>query len=154
MLPYGITYFCDDIRFEQQNKFSLIGCYGPDIVLHQALPAIMPKFCALIQVRFPAEPRSPGKISIYLPEREPILISEWSEEKEYTPDEPHRLDDEKDKDLITQRAFLFPCIFSPFPISKEGHIKVRMEYRSEIIRLGAIQIIYKPDLTEPSPIQS
>ena len=46
--------FCDDIRQEIGNKFSLIGCYGPLIQVHP-LPALMPKLCASIKVYTPIE---------------------------------------------------------------------------------------------------
>jgi len=37
--------FCDDFRLEVNGKFSLIGCYGPDLVVQQ-FPARLPKLCA------------------------------------------------------------------------------------------------------------
>jgi|SRR5215510_5048644 len=141
MWPYGISYFCDDIRFEQQNKYSLVGCYGPDIILRGSPPFVLPKFCILIQVRFPPENRSAGKILVYEPSQEqPLWSIEWPEEHNYVLDEPSKQDVTRDKDVVIERAFVYPCVFSPLMIHAEGHIKVRMEYQSQIIRLGALRV--------------
>jgi hypothetical protein len=148
MLPYGITYFCDDIRFEQQNKFSLIGCYGSDIILSQVPPIALPKFCIITQIRFSAELRSAGKLMVYMPDDQLVTVAEWPDEEHYTSSLP--VQNEK-SDLQSQRAFLFPMIFSPFPISKDGHIRVRMEYRGEIIRLGALHVVINPSTASPQP---
>ena len=144
----------DDIRFEQQNKFSLIGCYGPDLILLQKPPVVLPKFCMVIQTRFPAEPRSPGKIVIYLPDgEEPLTTIEWEQEPEYKMD--RILNPKVDKDVEIQRAFLFPCIFSPLLIQQSGPIRARMFYRSETIKLGAIQVVFKDESrSEPSAAAS
>ena len=49
-----IAQFCDDIRHEVGNKFSLMGCYGDDMVFDK-LPAVAPKLCAQIRVITPAD---------------------------------------------------------------------------------------------------
>lgn len=46
--------FCDDIRQEIGNKFSLIGCYG-GIIEVDPIPSVMPKLCALVRVHTPIE---------------------------------------------------------------------------------------------------
>lgn len=38
-----VTY-CDDIREEVRNKYSLVGCYSTDLVLKK-IPATLPKLC-------------------------------------------------------------------------------------------------------------
>lgn len=46
--------FCDDIRHEVGNKYSLIGCYGNELYIEK-LPAVMPKFCAHVQAMTPLD---------------------------------------------------------------------------------------------------
>jgi hypothetical protein len=41
--------FCDDIRQEVGNKFSLMGCYGPSMLV-SAFPLLLPKLCAQVKV--------------------------------------------------------------------------------------------------------
>jgi hypothetical protein len=40
-----IAQFCDDVRQEIGNKFSLMGCYGSDLYV-PAFPITLPKLCA------------------------------------------------------------------------------------------------------------
>jgi hypothetical protein len=37
-----VTQFCDDVRYEIGNKYSLIGCYGDELIVDK-LPALLPK---------------------------------------------------------------------------------------------------------------
>jgi hypothetical protein len=152
MTPYGLSYFCDDIRFEQQNKFSLIGCYGPDMILQQQpLPVLLPKLGILIQVRFPLERRAAGKILIYAPGADPMPLIEWPEEENYVRDDARKKETEQDQDLTPQRVALFPCVLSPFVIQKDGHLKIRMIYGSETIRLGALRVVLQDQSSVATP---
>lgn len=45
-----IAQFCDDVRQEIGNKFSLMGCYGTDLYV-PAFPITLPKLCAFVHVR-------------------------------------------------------------------------------------------------------
>jgi hypothetical protein len=49
-----IAQFCDDVRQEIGNKFSLMGCYGTDLYV-PAFPITLPKLCAFVHVRTPRE---------------------------------------------------------------------------------------------------
>lgn len=42
-------YFCDDIRQEVDGKMSLIGCYGPEMVV-PSFPVTLSKLCAVVKV--------------------------------------------------------------------------------------------------------
>ena len=43
-----VTQFCDDVRYEVGNKFSLIGCYSDELIAEK-LPVALPKLC--VQIR-------------------------------------------------------------------------------------------------------
>jgi hypothetical protein len=49
-----IAQFCDDVRQEIGNKFSLMGCYGTDLYV-PSFPITLPKLCAFVYVRTPRE---------------------------------------------------------------------------------------------------
>lgn len=49
-----IAQFCDDVRQEIGNKFSLMGCYGTDLYV-PAFPITLPKLCVFVHVRTPRE---------------------------------------------------------------------------------------------------
>lgn len=54
--------FCDDIRQEIGNKYSLVGCYGPSMLL-SAMPVVLPKLCAFVRIYTPIH-RPFAKVSI------------------------------------------------------------------------------------------
>jgi hypothetical protein len=45
-----IAQFCDDVRQEIGNKFSLMGCYGTDLYV-PSFPMTLPKLCVFVHVR-------------------------------------------------------------------------------------------------------
>jgi hypothetical protein len=45
-----IAQFCDDVRQEIGNKFSLMGCYGTDLYV-PTFPITLPKLCVFVHVR-------------------------------------------------------------------------------------------------------
>ncbi len=49
-----IIQYCDDVRQEIGNKYSLIGCYGDDLLLER-FPALLPKFCAQVKATTPRD---------------------------------------------------------------------------------------------------
>ncbi|OJX68065.1 hypothetical protein [Magnetospirillum sp. 64-120] len=48
------TVYCDDIRFEQQGKVSIIGTFGGAVLL-PAYPATLPKLCVVVSVMIPLD---------------------------------------------------------------------------------------------------
>lgn len=47
-------YFCDDIREEIGGKTSLMGCYGPELVVPD-FPVTLSKLCAAVRIFSPAD---------------------------------------------------------------------------------------------------
>ena len=66
-----IAQFCDDVRQEIGNKFSLMGCYGTDLYV-PAFPITLPKLCAFVHVRTPRE-RPFERLSLRLVRGEDVL---------------------------------------------------------------------------------
>jgi hypothetical protein len=46
--------FCDDIRVEQGNKFSIMGCYDQTLLVSE-FPITLPKLCFVIVARTPTD---------------------------------------------------------------------------------------------------
>lgn len=68
---YVTVQFCDDIRQEVGNKYSLVGCYGP-LMLLSAMPVVLPKLCAFVRIYTPVN-RPYAKLSIRVLRGEQLL---------------------------------------------------------------------------------
>ena len=51
--PYGITVFCDDIRYEVNGKTTLVGCYSSEMNFNGPSPGVLPIFAAWVNVNIP-----------------------------------------------------------------------------------------------------
>lgn len=52
--PYLETLFCDDIREEVSGKMTLVGVYGPNLLV-QSFPAKIPKLCLHMRLVLPEQ---------------------------------------------------------------------------------------------------
>jgi hypothetical protein len=68
---YVTVQFCDDIRQEVGNKYSLVGCYGPAMLL-SAVPIVLPKLCAFVRIYTPID-RPFAKLSIRVLREDQLL---------------------------------------------------------------------------------
>jgi len=68
------TFVCDDIREEKNNKFSLMGMYGKEIIFNK-LPALLPKLCFLITLEEIREKFSKIEITMKLPKTKPQVFN-------------------------------------------------------------------------------
>jgi len=66
-----IAQFCDDVRQEIGNKFSLMGCYGTDLYV-PSFPITLPKLCAFVHVRTPRE-QPFGRLTLRLVRSDELL---------------------------------------------------------------------------------
>lgn len=147
MEPYGITIFCDDIRFEQHGKYSVIGCYGPDMIVSE-FPALLPKFACLVQLRFPATRLLPMTLKVYFPgdAEDAPGFSQQIHPGEDTDPAP------APAEVLAQgvdplRGVLYPLVLSPLPLQQPGRIKVRVSHGDKIIRAGTL-VVKKMEITE------
>ena len=49
MIDSIFVNYCDDIRFERGDKISLVGVYGPQMVVPE-LPITLPRLCMFLQI--------------------------------------------------------------------------------------------------------
>ena len=68
------TIVCDDIREEKNNKFSLMGMYGKEIIFNK-LPALLPKLCILILIEEVREKFAKIEITMKLPKTKPQVFN-------------------------------------------------------------------------------
>lgn len=142
--PYGVVVFADDVRFEHQNKFSLIGCYGPQLIIYSALPATLPKLAAFVQIRFPPIQIPALKFMFYFPgDTEPTQSIDFAAPQEQSISSIEDLP-LSDPDLERQAGASIPFLFGPVTIQSEGYLRVRVGYEDKIIKVGALQIISQP----------
>lgn len=149
---YGITTFCDDIRFEQFGKLTLVGCYGSELLLHEQFPYLLPRLGIFVQLRFPPNQRSPSQIKIYFPENEnePAITMDIPTQ---TQEDTQKLSlHSLDPDITTQLATNIPFIAGPIMLEKEGYIKVRVLCGDQLLKVGTLRIrkATRPELQQKS----
>ena len=137
--PYGWTIFCDDIRHEVGNKFSFMGVYKGDLIVHGAFPATLPKFGLAVSYRVYLDDARLEEVTlaVYLPGDEDgnpsikgaIPISEMVAKA----DPPSRGGD-------TFREFQVVIVASPLTLKQSGRIKVRAIGGAGVIKLGSLRV--------------
>ena len=127
-----VTQYCDDIRREVGNKYSLMGCYGNELIAEK-LPAVLQKLCVQVRVITPIdEPFSKLVIHAFLNgdsiadiEVDTAKMSEM--EKEASPD----------ANWITVTAML---VLSPLAIEEPCTLKIEAETEGETLIGGSLRI--------------
>ena len=129
-----IAQFCDDIRQEIGNKYSLMGCYGDEMVIDK-LPAVLPKLCAQIKVLTPAD-----RPFIRLLVRATINGETAAEIEMPVP----RIDEkvsEKARTSETGRLSMVAIMaISPLPITEPCKVRIEAETEDGIIKGSALSI--------------
>lgn len=141
--PSGYTLFCDDIRKEEGGKLTLVGLYGPELIVFAPLPAILPKFGMLITyVERPQESDAPLELQVSFPgdpEGEPshrISVSDdvvKSFRNVSVPAEVSSLDEA----ILVMKL---DGLISPFVIQQEGFVRVSIVRGDLQIRVGSLRI--------------
>jgi Family of unknown function (DUF6941) len=138
---FGHSVFCDDIRFEEGGKISLLGVYQGAMYIHGDFPATLPKFGILLRyherigidasklifkVFMPGDPDEAPSVAGEVP------IEELRKQVASTSDQ----EGEEPRFHIVQANF----VLSPLLIKQPGVIKVRATADSQIIRMGVLRI--------------
>jgi hypothetical protein len=142
--PHGQTIFCDDIRQEAGNKFSLMGIFQGDMLIHLPFPATLPKLGLFITyTESIIEAPTKMTLMIYIPgdtEEKPsfTIPIEWPE------DTPQQSDMPEDK--IRQVKMQF--VLTPIVFKEPGRIRVRMDKMGTIVKLGSMKVQQGPPLSQ------
>ena len=124
--------FCDDIRQEVGNKLSLMGCYGPDLVV-DALPAVLPRLCVQIRLVTPkARPCERAVIRLFMNDDDllgelEIPVAEMN--KQIT-----------NSDETTRLTYMSIMTFTPFAFEKEGVLRLEAETETGVIRGSRLRL--------------
>lgn len=138
--PVGISIFCDDIRFEQGNKLTFVGCYGTEMLISGPLPALLPRLGIFVQLRLPAGTSSPSQIRVYFPDSkddEPAYVMDIAAPSAET---IKKSQETPSPDIVPILASNVPILLGPVVIAMEGLIKVRVEWGGKTIKAGTIKI--------------
>ncbi|MGH8129302.1 MAG: DUF6941 family protein [Steroidobacteraceae bacterium] len=130
-----IAQFCDDVRQEIGNKFSLMGCYGTDLYVPE-FPITLPKLCVFVNVRTPTEePFETLTIRVVRAEQELAkLIAD-----------PDRLNSPEETPIwarwLTMTGVL---VMAPFHAVEPCDLRVQAETESGVIESGRFSIKKMP----------
>lgn len=134
-----IAQFCDDVRQEIGNKYSLMGCYGPELIINK-LPATLAKLCAQVRVQTPID-RAFTKLVIRA-----IFNGDVLAEIELPP---------SDLDLMQKKAasadegvaIIVMAIFSfsPLAISEPCKLQIEAETEDEILKGNSLLLRERTD---------
>ncbi|HUX64342.1 MAG TPA: hypothetical protein VMV64_11400 [Sulfuricella sp.] len=126
--------FCDDIRHEVGNKYSLMGCYGNEMIVDK-IPSVLPKLCAHIRVFTPAgRPFENLVIRAYMNDD---LIAEIEMPVTDVSADIYR---QGTASGLGRVAFLAMMAFSPLAITEPCKIRIEAETEDGIVRGSYIDI--------------
>lgn len=148
MDAYGTVIFCDDIRFEQQGTYSLIGCYGPEIRIPAEFPVTLPKLGILVQLRIPPkDQKSILKIGIFVPG----TTADGGATILYDLAKPQALPKTSSAAAASDTEMVMymnhPLLYSPFNLPSPGAIIVRLFIDEKSTLLGSLNIEHVPPQT-------
>ena len=131
--------YCDDVRPELGNKVSLMGCYGPSMLL-TSFPAVLPKLCAHVKVYAPTD-RPFAKLAIRIFRGDQILM-----DLKVPPEAlANALSAERPLDAKWQIAGSL-LTMSPFPVEEPCELRVEIETEDGTISGGTFRIESAPKL--------
>jgi hypothetical protein len=144
--PFGVSVFCDDIRFELGNKTSLIGIYREGMQIHAPFPCAVPRFGIFVQWFIPIvdkdKPRSPLTISVLGPgatAENPAITTELLTENILW-GENLNLPALEDPDAQQMGRVEYPFLFAPFILAEPGYIRVRGTIDGITYKLGSLRV--------------
>lgn len=129
-----IAQFCDDIRREVGNKYSLMGCYGDEMVIDK-LPVVLPKLCVQVQVLTSVD-QPFTKLLIRA-----VLNGEHVAEIEVHPQGiPQSYLDRAAISDARRLGVVAMIVISPLPISEPCQLKIEAETEDGMLRGSALSI--------------
>jgi hypothetical protein len=131
--------FCDDIRHEVGNKFSLIGIYGADLNVPLSKQIVtIPRFGIAVQLISDIDD-SPDNFTVTIlipPDRQELMKQEVKIQHMEEPGD-------------STKAYCRVLIsLPPFNISEEGPIEVMVDTGRETMRAGRLFVKFQPPETE------
>jgi hypothetical protein len=123
--------FCDDIRHEVGNKFSLIGCYT-GVIQIDPIPSVMPKLCAMIKVHTSVERPFSKLVVRILRENKPVAELAFP---------PEAFDTQPQRPLgATGHQVVAMIVMAPFPVESPCDLRVEAETEEGTLLGGSVWI--------------
>jgi sensor histidine kinase YesM len=146
--PFGITTFCDDIRYEVNGKMTLVGCYLSGLNFTGPPPGMLPTFAALVSLRIPLLFKF-NSIKIRVTKEESEEISDIFMREIEAPDETNKIpfrgwDKVKTEDRVLMVET--PIHWQSYSFSESCLLRVRAYFDDDMeIRLGGLSINFPYD---------
>ena len=133
--PYGMAFFCEDIRQEIEGKTSYMGIFGANITLVGERPATLPKLCVAAHINIPSSWHMPHvRIVVF-------RVTEGSEEEISSVDGEVATPEDRPvaDDLFTRLVAINFLV--PFKVHEDCELVVRAFINKDTgLNLGAIPI--------------
>lgn len=126
--------FCDDVRNEVGNKYSLIGCYSGGLQI-KPIPSVIPKLCVVIKAHTPKE--RPFTKLVFRVFRDQAAVAEMA-----IPLGTYPIADAQAE--AQMQLILAIIILSPFAVDAPCVLRVEAECEDEIIYGGRLWISEAP----------
>jgi len=125
-----ISQFCDDIRHESGNKYSLMGCYGNELLVEN-LPSLLPKLCVQVRAITPID-KPFTKLLIRAKMNDEIIA-----EINVLPNGPITPNSSViDAPIRSELSVMI--VLSPLAIAESGKLRIEAETDDEILRGGVL----------------
>ena len=129
-----VSLFCDDIRQELGNKFSLMGCYGDEIIVEK-LPAALPKLCVQLRAVTPLD--RPFKRLVLRAMLNDDLLAEMELPQEQLEQAARAICEREDALRLSVMAVMG---FSPLLVSEASYLRVEAQTEEGVLNGGRIHI--------------
>lgn len=141
------VHFCDDIRHELGNKYSLIGCYHGEMIVN-AFPITLPKLCAEIKVFTPLKkPFQSLTLKAVLNDQ---LIGQLQIQSEALKPNFGSISN-KAVNEAKGMSLMSMMVFSPLTVNQAGILEIQVETESGMLNGSKLWIRERGE-TDPSPI--
>lgn len=127
-----IAQFCDDIRHEVGNKYSLMGCYGGEMIIDK-LPALLPKLCVQVRVLTPVDQPFTKLLIRAVLNGESIAEVDVPAQKMAQSYQASLSDAE-------QHVVVAIIAISPLPVSEPCQLKIEAETEDDVLRGNSLSI--------------
>ena len=129
-----LAQFCDDVRQELGNKYSLMGCYGDEIIIDK-LPAALPKLCAQLRAVTPLD--KPFKRLAFRAFLNDELIAEIELPQDQLDQAAKAVCTREDSIRLSVMAIM---AFSPLMIAEPSRLRVEAETEDGVLNGGSINL--------------
>ena len=150
MNRYLHVVYCDDVRNELNNKTSLIGVYGADLLVSE-MPAVLPQlFLVISVVADAAEPIERLTIVVSRDEEQLAEISPSGDDLAKGREQAQALRVQGPQSLLAIHTIGLVLRVAPFPIEQAGVLRVRAKTEREELRGPGLRIGLDPALKKPA----